>query len=54
MGISRKKNIFLQNIFQDGQLKKTEQFPPKFHGLVLGLVGLIDEKGIDVDQSIWS
>ena len=27
---------------------KAEQFPPKFHGLVLGLVGLIDAKGINV------
>ena len=26
----------------------------KFHGLVLGLVGLIDVKGIDVAQPIWS
>ena len=31
---------------------KAEQFPPKFHGLVLGLVGLIDVKGIDVAQRI--
>ena len=33
---------------------KAEQFPPKFHGLVLGLVGLIDAKGIDLAQLIWS
>ena len=26
---------------------KAEQFPPKFHGLVLGIVGLIDAKGIN-------
>jgi hypothetical protein len=26
----------------------------KFHELVLGLVGLIDAKGIDVAQPIWS
>ena len=32
---------------------KAEQFPPKSHGLVLGLVGLIDAKGIDVAQPIW-
>ena len=25
---------------------KAEQIPPKFHGLVLGLVGLNDTKGI--------
>ena len=29
-------------------------FLPKFHRLVLGLVGLIDAKGIDVAQPIWS
>ena len=29
-------------------------FFQKFHGLVLGLVELIDMKGIDVAQSIWS
>ena len=34
-------------------LPKAEQFPPKFHGLVLGLVGLIDAKGNDVAQPIW-
>ena len=33
---------------------KAEQFLPKFNGLVLGLVGLIDGKGIDVAQPIWS
>jgi hypothetical protein len=33
---------------------KAEQLPQKFHGLVLGLVGLVDAKSIDVAQSIWS
>ena len=28
-------------------------FVQKFHGLVLGLVGLIDVKGIGVAQPIW-
>ena len=28
-------------------------FFQKFHGLVLGLVGLIDAKGIDGTQPIW-
>ena len=28
-------------------------FSPKFHGLVLGLVGLTDAKGINVAQPIW-
>ena len=32
---------------------KAEQFLPKFHGLVLGIVGLIDEKGINMTQPIW-
>ena len=32
---------------------KAEQFPPKFHRLVLGLIELIDAKGIDVAQGIW-
>ena len=31
---------------------KAEQLSPKFHGLVLGLVGLIDAKGIDFAQPI--
>ena len=47
---------------QNGRLKKTEIFNSlnsqyffmKIYGLVLGLVGLIDAKGIDVAQSIWS
>jgi hypothetical protein len=29
-------------------------FFPKFYGSVLGLVGLIAAKGIDVAQPIWS
>ena len=46
---------------QNGPLKKAH-FPvlpififlkKKFQGLVLGLVGLIDEKGIDFDQPMW-
>ena len=35
-------------------LPKAEQFTPKFHGLVLGLVELIDAKSIDLSQLIWS
>ena len=47
---------------QNGRLKKAH-FPVLpiliffeifFQGLVLGLVGLIDAKGIDVAQPIWS
>ena len=33
---------------------KAEQFLPKFHELVLGIVRLIDAKAIDVAQSILS
>ena len=32
---------------------KAEQFPPKFHGFILGLVGLNDAKGTDFAQPIW-
>ena len=32
---------------------KAEQYQPKFQGLVLGLVGLIDAMCIDVAQPIW-
>ena len=28
-------------------------FSSNFHGLVLGLVGLIDAKGIDLAQPVW-
>ena len=60
-GHEAKKNLFLKKKIKMADSKKTsfstlpkaEQFPPKFHGLVLGLVGLIDAKGIDVAQSIW-
>ena len=31
----------------------TEQLSAKFHRLVLGLVGLIDAKGINMIQPIW-
>ena len=33
---------------------KAEQFQPKFHELVLGLVGLNDAKGMDLAQPICS
>ena len=42
MGIKQKK------IFSTSP--KAEQFPPKFHGLVLGTEVLIDAKGIDLAQ----
>ena len=61
-GNEAKKNIFFAKFFAKWPTQKkrvfqpppkAEQFPPEFHGLVLGLVGLIDAKGIDVAQSIW-
>ena len=66
MGIKQKKEkknqkkiqIKIQKKIQNGQLKKTKffnitkSFPPKFQGLILGLVGFIDAKGIDSPQSI--
>ena len=53
MGMNKKKKkIFFEKKFKMADSKKllstspkAEQFPPKFHGLVLGLVGLIDAKG---------
>ena len=60
-GDEAKKNIFFRKKkFKMADSKKlsfstpskAEQFLPKFHGLVLGLVGLIDGKGIDFAQSI--
>ena len=53
---SKKKNSKWP-IFQNGRFSKSpilKIFLRKFHRLVLGLVGLIDAKGIDVAQSIWS
>ena len=57
----RKKKFFFEKEIQNGQLKKAHfPGPPilnifswKFHGLVLGIVELIDAKGIDVAQPIW-
>ena len=61
MGKKQKKKKFLKKKkFKMADSKKlsfstspkSEQFPPKFHGLVLGLVELIDAKDIDFAQSI--
>ena len=57
---SKKKQIQIQN--QNGRLKKLSFSKPpilniffqKFQGLFLGLEGLINAKGIDVAQPIWS
>ena len=56
-----KKNFFFEKKNQNGRLKKrsfsisanSQYFFQKFHGSVLGLVGLIDAKGIDGTQPIW-
>ena len=62
MGMKQKKKYFFLKKNSKWQTKKklsfstspkAEQFPPKFHELVLGLVGLIDAKGINVTQPIW-
>ena len=53
--------FFLKKKFEMADSKKLRfSTPPilnifslKFHGLVLGLVQLIDAKGIDVAQPIW-
>ena len=57
----KQKKKDLKKKIQNGRLKKGHfPAPPilniflwKFYGLVLGLVGLIDAKGIDVAQPIW-
>ena len=56
-----KQKIFEENIskwpiFQNGHVSKSpilDTFLPKFYRLVLGLVGLINAKDIDVAQPIW-
>ena len=60
--IKKKKKKKIKKKIKIGRLKKieffnitkAEQFLPKFHRLVLGIVGLIDAKGINVTQPIWS
>ena len=60
-GDEAKKYFFFEKENKNGRLKKgsfsisanSQFFFQKFHGLVLGLVGLIDAKGIDVAQPIW-
>ena len=57
LGWSKKKNFFLEKKIQNGRFSKSpilKIFLWKFHGLVLGLVELIDVKDIDVAQPIWS
>ena len=62
MGMMQKNFVFFEKNFKMADSKKlifstspkAEQFLPKFHGLVLGLVGLIDAKDIDCAQPIWS
>ena len=59
--MKQKKNFFKKKKFKMADSKKGHfPSPPilniffqKFHGLVLGLVGLIDAKGIDGTQPIW-
>jgi hypothetical protein len=62
MGIKQKKFCFFEKkdsklaIFQNGRFSKSPILKKKFwkfHGLVLGLVGLIDAKDIDVAQPMW-
>ena len=47
----KQKNKFKKLRFSTPQILNIFQW--KFYGLVLGFVGLIDAKGIDVVQSIW-
>ena len=58
----KKKKKFEKNKFKMADSKRLrfskppilKIFSPKFQGLVLGLVGLIDAKGNDMAQPIWS
>ena len=60
MGMKQEKKYFKKKTFKMADSKKLSFskspilnfFLWKFHGLVLGLVGLIDAKGIDVAQPI--
>ena len=62
MRMKQKKSFFEEKnskwpIFQNGRFSKSpilETFLRKFHRSVLGLVGLIDAKAINVAQPIWS
>ena len=62
MGMKQKKYFFEEKnskwtIFQNGRFSKSsilKKISQQFHRLVLGLGGLIDAKGIDVAQPIWS
>ena len=55
------KNFFEKKKIQNGRFKKSAFFKiansqknfVKISALVLGLVGLIDAKGIDLSQPIW-
>ena len=58
----KNKNKFEEKKFKMANSKKTHFLAPpilnilswKFHGLVLGLIELIDAKGIGMAQIIWS
>ena len=61
-GDEAKKNLFFEKIKNKMADSKKGHFPSppilniffqNFHGWVLGLVGLIDAKGIDGTQPIW-
>ena len=61
MRIKQKKNFFWKKnqkwpFFKNGHFSKSpilKIFSQNFYRLVLGLVGLIDAKSIDVAQRIW-
>ena len=59
----KQKKFFFWKKNQNGRLKNKTHFPAppilnifswNFYGLVLGLVELIDAKGIEMSQLIWS
>ena len=55
MGMKQKKfKMADSNKLRFSKLPILKIVARKYHGLVLGLVGLIDVKSIDVAYSIWS
>ena len=51
--MKQKKFFFSKKKNSKWPTQKAEQIPLKFHGFVLGFVGLNDAKGIDFAQPIW-
>ena len=51
---AKKKSKMANSKIEFFKIANSQKNFGKFHVLILGLVGLIDAKGIDVAQPIWS